>query len=147
MTKQLFIDADACPVKEEAIRVATRYGWTVALVSNQGMRPHPQTNVMNVVVGSSFDAADDWIVEQLQPGDVVVTSDIPLAGRCLQKGGAALKPNGQPFTGQNIGTALALRELNSYLREAGEISGHNAAFTKKDRSQFLQALDRMLSQI
>lgn len=142
MPLHLYIDGDACPVKDEAIRVATRYRLEVTLVSNQGMRPMP--GVKQIVVGAKFDAADDWIIEHVQQGDIVITADIPLAGRCLEKGGVAVNHNGHIFTKQNIGTALSMRELNSYLREAGEIKGYNASFSKKDRSQFLQSLDGII---
>ncbi len=138
----LLIDGDACPVKDEAVRVAARYNIPVTLVSNQGMRPMP--NVRQVVVSAKFDAADDWIVENAAPGDIVITSDIQLAARCLEKQCKALNPTGQEFTKQNIGSALASRELNAYLREAGEIKGGNASFSKKHRSQFLQSLDRLM---
>jgi hypothetical protein len=138
----LFIDGDACPVKDEAIRVATRYKLDIILVANQGMRPIP--GVRQVVVGPQFDAADDWIVEHTAPLDVTVTNDIQLAGRCLAKGGKALSPTGHIFTQQNIGAALATRELNAHLRQTGEISGHNPSFSKKDRSKFLQSLDTLI---
>lgn len=144
MTIQVFIDSDACPVKEEAIRVATRYALHVTLVSNQGMRPLNLPNVTQIVVSAKFDAADDWIVEHAGIGDIVVTSDIQLASRCLTKGCKALNPTGHVFTTQNIGSALSMRELNAHLRETGEIKGHNPAFLKKDRSQFLQSLDRLI---
>ena len=142
MAIQVFIDGDACPVKDEAVRVAARYSLPVTLVSNQGMRPIP--NVKQVVVGAKFDAADDWIVEHAGAGDIVVTADIKLAARVLDKGGKALNPAGQLFTPQNIGTALAMRELNAHLRETGESKGYNASFSKKDRSQFLQSLDMLI---
>lgn len=143
----LYVDGDACPVKEEASRVATRYGITVYIVSNQGMRNNFGTHVQNIMVGAEFDAADNWIVEHIVADDIVISSDIQLAARCLNKSARALGPNGKPFTPDNIGSALAMRELSSYLREAGEIKGHNPNFTKQDRSQFLQALDRMLQTI
>jgi len=144
MPIQVFVDSDACPVKEEAIRVATRYTLQVTLVSNQGMRPHPMPNVKQVVVGAKFDAADDWIVENAGEGDIVITADIQLAARCLGKGCKALNHTGHMFTAQNIGTALSMRELNSYLREAGEIKGYNPSFSKQDRSRFLQSLDLLI---
>ncbi len=139
---QLFIDGDACPVKDETTRVATRYTLAVTLVSNQGMRPI--AGVKQVVVGAKFDEADDWIALHAQSGDIVITADIPLAARCLHKGCKALSPTGHEFTPQNIGAALAMRELNAHLRETGESKGHNASFSKKDRSQFLQSLDRLI---
>jgi uncharacterized protein YaiI (UPF0178 family) len=141
---QLFVDADACPVKEEAIRVATRYGLEITLVSNQGMRPYSLPHVKQVVVSAAFDAADDWIVEHAQTGDIVVTGDILLAGRCLEKACLALAPTGRVFTQHNIGSALAMRELSAYLRETGESKGYNPSFSAKDRSQFLQSLDKLI---
>ncbi|MDX1974108.1 MAG: YaiI/YqxD family protein [Rickettsiales bacterium] len=144
MPIQIFVDNDACPVREEAIRVATRYGLQLILVSNQGMRPLKLPNVKQVVVDSSFDAADHWIVEHISAGDIVVTTDIQLAARCLGKGARALNATGHVYTSHNIGSALSMRELNAYLREAGEIKGHNPAFSNKDRSNFLQELDKMV---
>ncbi len=140
----LFVDGDACPVKEEASRVAARYGLKVYLVSNQGMRQNLGAHVQNIMVGSEFDAADNWIVEHISAGDIVVTSDIQLAARCLKQGTQALDPTGRLFTTENIGSALAMRELSAYLREAGEIKGYNPNFSKQNRSQFLQSLDRLM---
>ena len=141
MAMQIFVDNDACPVKEEIIRVASRYSLHITLVSNQGMRPVKLPNVTQIVVGSTFDAADNWIVEHADAGDIVVTADILLAARCLDKDCKVLGHTGHIFTPQNIGSALSLRELNTHLRETGEIKGYNPAFSKKDRSQFLQSLD------
>lgn len=142
MSIRIFVDADACPVKDEAARVAARYSVPITFVSNNGLRPIHGPTVQQVVVAAGFDAADDWIVEQAAAGDVVVTADVPLAARCLEKGCQVLNATGQPFTADTIGSALAMRELNAYLRDAGEIKGSNPSFSKKDRSQFLQALDR-----
>ena len=136
----IYVDNDACPVKEEVLKVAARYQLHVTLVSNQGMRPIRQPNVKMITVGAEFDAADNCA------GDIVITADIQLAARCLKKQAFALNHNGQVFTTENIGAALASRELNSYLREAGEIRGHNPAFSNKDRSQFLQSLDALAHQ-
>lgn len=143
----VYIDADACPVKDEIVKVATRYGLAMYAVSNQGTRPMSVANYHVVAVGTGFDAADDWIVEHIEAADIVITSDIPLAARCLEKGASALAPTGQPFTADNIGAALAMRSLSQYLREAGEIKGNNPSFTKKDRSQFLQALDTLIHKL
>jgi uncharacterized protein YaiI (UPF0178 family) len=140
----IYVDNDACPVKEEVLKVAARYSLAVTLVSNQGMRPVRQANVRMVTVGAGFDAADDWIAEHTETGDIIVTADIPLAARCLKKGASALSHNGKIFTPENIGSVMAMRELNAYLREAGESKGYNAAFTKADRSAFLQALDTLI---
>jgi uncharacterized protein YaiI (UPF0178 family) len=140
----VFVDADACPVKEEAQRVAERHGLMITYVANFGLRPSRDPMVRNVMVPQGADAADDWIVEQAGKGDVIVTSDIPLAGRVLAKGASAIGPTGKLFTTDSIGMALAMRELNQHLRETGESRGINAAFTAKDRSNFLQQFDALL---
>ena len=139
----LYIDADACPVREEAFRVATRLGWPVVVVSNgsRPIRPPGLPNVRMVVVPDTPDAADDWIAERAGPGDVCVTADIPLASRCLKAGTRALSWNGHPWTSDNIGTALAGREIARHLRETGAGGGGAAPMTKADRSRFLSALD------
>ena len=144
MAISIFVDSDSCPVKDEAIRVATRYNLQITLVSNQGMRPINAPNVKYVVVGAKFDAADDWIVEHVDAGDIVITADIQLAARCLNKICRAVNPSGYVFTAQNIGSVLSMRELNAHLRETGDIKGYNPTFTKKDRSQFLQSLDMLI---
>lgn len=143
----VFIDADACPVKEEALRVAERHGVPVTLVANFGLRPSRDPMVKHVMVPQGADAADDWIVEAAGAGDVVVTSDIPLASRVLAKGGHALGPTGRAFTVDSIGMALAMRELNQHLRETGESRGLNAGFTAKDRSRFLHEFDALLGRL
>lgn len=142
---QIFVDADACPVKDEVVRVATRHGLKVTFVANFGLRPSRDPMIENVVVPQGPDAADDWIAERAGPGDIVITADIPLASRSLEKGATALGPTGKPFTRDSIGMALAMRELNQHLRETGESRGLNAAFTPKDRSAFLQALDEAVT--
>lgn len=139
----LYIDADACPVREEAYRVAARLGLTVFVVSN-GSRPirlPGQPGVHPVVVGGEPDAADDWIAERIGPADVCVTADIPLAARCLHRGAQAVSPTGHRWTGDNIGGALAGREVARHLREIGAGGGGPAPLTKQDRSRFLSALD------
>ena len=138
---QIYVDADACPVKEEVVRVATRHGLVVTFVANFGLRPSRDPMIRNIVVPQGADAADDWIAEHAGPGDLVITADIPLAGRALDKGATVLGPTGRPFTRDSIGMALAMRELNQHLRETGESRGLNAGFTPRDRSAFLQALD------
>ena len=138
---QILVDADACPVKDEVLRVADRHGAKVTFVANFGLRPSRDPMVVNVLVPQGADAADDWIVEHAGAGDIVVTADIPLAGRALKQGATVLGPTGRPFTTHSIGMALAMRELNQHLRETGESRGLNAGFTAKDRSAFLQALD------
>jgi len=140
----IFVDADACPVKEETYRVAKRYGLPVVLVANQWLRAPREDWIELKVVGGELDAADDWIAENASRTDIVITSDIPLAARCLDRGARVLGPTGRPFDEQSIGGAVATRELMSQLREMGEMTGGPAPFTKKDRSQFLQALDAMV---
>jgi uncharacterized protein YaiI (UPF0178 family) len=140
----VFVDADACPVKDEVYVVATRYGVPVALVANQRMHVPPGFGVELVVVGGAPDAADDWIAEQVRAGDVVVTADIPLAARCLAAGARVLGTNGRPFTDDSIGGALAGRELSSHLRELGVGGGGPRALSAKDRSRFASKLDEMV---
>ncbi len=143
----IFIDADACPVKDEVYRVAQRYSLAVTLVANSWMRV-PQNKYIHLeVVSDGFDAADDWIAEQAERDDIVITADIPLAGRCLKKGARVLGPSGKPFTEDNIGSALATRELLSELRDLGEIGGGPPPFSKRDRSLFLQQLDQIINAI
>lgn len=140
---RIFIDGDACPVKDEALKVAARHHLPVVIVSNGGLRPSRDPNVRHVVVAKTADAADDWIVDAIRPGEIVVTADIPLAARVIAKEALALAPNGRPFTPDSIGMALAMRDLKHHLRETGEIKGHNAGFTREDRSRFLGELERM----
>ena len=142
-TPRIFIDGDACPVKAEALKVAERHHLPVVIVSNGGLRPSRDPMVTHVVVAKSPDAADDWIATNVSVGDIVVTADIPLAGRIVQAGAHAIGPNGRPFTPDSIGMALAMRDLKQHLRETGEIKGYNPEFTKEDRSRFLGELDRM----
>ncbi|WP_423067836.1 YaiI/YqxD family protein [Devosia sp. CN2-171] len=138
---QIFVDADACPVKDEIVRIAERHGLVVTFVANFGLRPSRDPMIRNVMVAQGADAADDWIVEHVSTSDLVVTSDIPLASRSLAKGAIVMGPTGKPFTEQSIGMALAMRELNQHLRETGESRGFNAGYTAKDRSNFLQQFD------
>ena len=137
----IYVDADACPVKDEAVRVAERHGLAIHFVSNSWMRLPQSDLVHRVVVTGSPDAADDWIAEHIASGDLVVTADIPLAARCLKSGAKVVGPTGKPFTDANIGTALAMRELQQHLRETGESRGFNASFTRADRSRFLQVME------
>ena len=138
---KIYVDADACPVKDEVLRVAERHGLTTVMVANFGLRPSRDPMVVTVMVPQGADAADDWIVEHAEAGDIIITSDIPLAGRALKKDATVLGPSGRPFTVQTIGMALAMRELNQHLRETGESRGINAAFSPRDRQSFLQSLD------
>jgi uncharacterized protein YaiI (UPF0178 family) len=139
----IYVDADACPVREEVYRVATRLRLTVFVVSNgsRPLRPPGLPNVQMILVGDQADAADDWIVERIAASDVCITTDIPLAARCLAKGARVVPPSGRPFTQANIGNALAGRELARHLRELGVGGGGPAPLTRNDRSRFLSALD------
>src|SRR5215210_7413136 len=140
----IYIDADACPVKDEIYRVARRYAMPVKVVANAPLRV-PIDPLLELVVRPGFGAADDWIAEQAGPGDVVVTADIPLAARCLEKGARVLSPKGRPFTDNDIGAALAMRELMEGLRQGGAVTGGPAAMTPKDRSRFLAKLDEAVN--
>lgn len=141
---QIFVDADACPVKEEAARVAARHSLIIHYVSNSHMRLPFGDNVKRVVVADGADAADNWIAEQCDVGDIVVTADIPLASRAIKKGAQVISHIGKPFTQDSIGMALAMRDLMSQLRETGEARGNNPVFTPKDRSNFLQGLENFI---
>lgn len=144
---RIFIDADGCPVKEEVYRVAIRYGLDVALVANSWMRAPAGAKIEMIVVDGQFDAADDWIVEHAGENDVVITADIPLASRCLKEKARALGPTGREFTEENIGEALATRELMSHLRDLGRLTGGPAPFENRDRSRFLHRLDEIIQSI
>jgi uncharacterized protein YaiI (UPF0178 family) len=143
----IFVDADACPVKQEVYRVASRYRLDVTLVANSWMRIPNERWIALEVVEDGFDAADDWIVEHVQPHDIVVTADIPLANRCLKAGARVIGTTGKPFTENNIGDAIATRDLLSELRGAGEITGGPPPLNKRDRSRFLQQLDEVIQKI
>ncbi len=141
----IYVDADACPVKDEVERVATRHGVAVAIVSNGGIRPSANPLVQTVIVPEGPDVADIWIAERAGPGDVVVTGDIPLAARCLGNGAQVLKHNGEALTAANIGQVLAVRDLMADLRAADPFRmGGGKGFGKADRSRFLDALERAL---
>jgi uncharacterized protein YaiI (UPF0178 family) len=141
---KIVIDADSCPVKTEVFRVAQRYGLKVTLVANQPGRYAIEDWMQEVVVGGHLDAADDWIVENIGETDIVISGDIPLAARCLKKGGRVLGPKGLVFTERSIGTALATRDLMTHLRDIGLPTSGAAPFDKRDRSRFLQALDKLV---
>lgn len=143
----IFVDADACPVKKEVYRVANRYRLEVTLVANSWMRIPNERGVVLHVVNDGFDAADDWIVEHVNVDDIVVTADIPLASRCLKKGALVVGPTGKLFTEDNIGQAVAVRDLMSDLRGAGEITGGPPPLTDRDRSKFLQKLDELIQSV
>lgn len=143
----IYVDADACPVKQEVYRVAERYRLKIILVANSWMRVQKNDRLDLVVVGDGLDEADDWIVEHVSANDIVIAGDIPLAARCLKKGARVLGHRGRPFTDDSIGDALASRELMSHLRETGVVTGGPAPFGKKDRSRFLGGLDDMIRAI
>jgi uncharacterized protein len=140
----LFIDADGCPVKEEVYRVAGRHELHVTVVSNSRMRVPAADWIATVIVSGGFDAADDWIVEHAGTNDIVVTTDIPLADRSLKKGARVITPTGRLYTEETIGEAMASRELLSYLREMGTVTGGPPPFSPKDRSRFLHELDQLI---
>jgi uncharacterized protein YaiI (UPF0178 family) len=137
----VYVDADACPVKQEVYKVAERHALPVTLVAGAWMRVPGDARVRLEVVAQGFDAADDWIAERISPGDIVVTADIALASRCLARGAHAIGTTGRPFTEDNIGDAMATRALLADLRGAGEPTRGPAPFDPRDRSRFLQALE------
>jgi uncharacterized protein YaiI (UPF0178 family) len=147
MALHIYIDADACPVKPEAYRVAQRYGLRVTLVAGGWMWIPSEPNLSLEVVDQGFDAADDWIAAHAERNDIVITADIPLAARCLERGATVLGPTGRAFTESNIGDALATRALLSEMRSAGMDSGGPAPFDPRDRSRFLQTLDQAIQAI
>lgn len=143
----IYIDADACPVKQEVYRVAGRFKLKVILVANMSMRTPDNPLITSVAVDDSPDSADNWIVENVEQDDIVITADIPLADRSLKKGASVIGPTGKLFTEDNIGQILATRNLMADLREAGEEMGGPAPFRKQDRSNFLQQLDELIHSI
>ena len=142
---QIFVDADACPVKDEVYRVAGRYGLKVFVIANGGVRVPPSPTIELVIVEQGPDVADDWIAARAQRGDIVVTADIPLAHRCLQAGAEAIGPAGKAFTQSSIGAALATRGIMEHLRSTGEITRGPKPFAAADRSRFLSALDQAIN--
>ena len=140
----LYVDADACPVKEEVVRVAERHNIQVIMVADGGLRPSRNPVVRNHIVAQGADAADDWIADNITENDICITNDIPLAKRCLDVKAIALKPNGKLFDEANIGMALAMRDLKQHIRESQQTQTYNASFSKADRSNFLQVLDRLV---
>ncbi|HET7123242.1 MAG TPA: YaiI/YqxD family protein [Bradyrhizobium sp.] len=143
-TTRIYVDADACPVKDEIYRVAIRHGLPVSVVAADFIRVPEDPLIERVAAGSGMDAADDWIAERAAKGDIVITSDIPLASRCVKAGAEVIAPNGKPFTEQSIGMTLAVRNLMTDLRASGEVTGGPKSFARRDRSAFLSALDQTI---
>lgn len=143
----IYVDADACPVKDEIYRVADRYELKVWVVANMWMRVPDAPRIELVTVADGLDVADDWIADHVGPGDIAITADIPLAARCVKQGARAIGLSGHPFTEDSIGDTLATRNLMTELRETGEVRGTGRPFTKQDRSHFLQALDTAIQAI
>jgi uncharacterized protein YaiI (UPF0178 family) len=141
---QIYIDADACPVKDEVYRVASRHGLHVFVVSNSPIMVPREPWIERIVVSAGMDAADDWIAGRAAKSDVVVTADVPLADRCVKAGATVIAPNGKPFDEDSIGSALAMRNLLHDLRSAGAVTGGPKPFAPRDRSNFLSALDRAI---
>lgn len=144
---RIYVDADACPVKDEIYRVALRHAFPVSVVAGQFIRVPQDPLIERIAAGSGMDAADNWIAERAGKGDIVITSDVPLASRCVKAGCEVIAPNGKPFTEQSIGMTLAVRNLMSDLRSSGEVTGGPRAFTPRDRSAFLSALDQTIRRI
>jgi uncharacterized protein len=146
-TTRIYVDADACPVKDEIYKVAARHALPVSVVAGNFIRVPQDPSIERIAAGSGMDAADDWIAERAGPGDIVITSDIPLASRCVKAGAEVLAPNGKPFTEASIGMTLAVRNLMTDLRSSGEITGGPKGFAPRDRSAFLSALDQTIRRI
>jgi uncharacterized protein YaiI (UPF0178 family) len=140
----IYVDADACPVKNEVYRVAARHGVKVIIVSNSPIAVPRDPSIERAVVGAGMDAADDWIAERAIRGAIAITADIPLASRCVKAGAAAIAPTGKVFTEDSIGMTLATRNLMDSLRSAGEITSGPKSFSARDRSRFLSALDQVI---
>ncbi len=146
-TIRIYVDADACPVKDEIYRVAARYGLPVSVVANGYIRVPQDPLIERVAAGSAADAADDWIAERAGANDIVITADIPLADRCVKAGAQVIAPNGKPFTADSIGMTLAVRNLMHDLRSAGEVTGGPRPFEPRDRSAFLATLDQAIRRL
>jgi uncharacterized protein len=144
---RIFVDADACPVKDEVYRVAARYNLKVYVVANSPILVPRAPGLERVVVESGPDVADDWIVERAGRGAIVITADVPLASRCVKQGAEALAPTGKPFSENSIGMALATRNLLDQLRSTGEVTGGPPPFGPRDRSRFLSALDNIVTRL
>ncbi len=146
-TIRIYVDADACPVKDEIYRVAERHRLPVSVVAGNFIRVPSDPLIERIAAGPGMDAADDWIAERAQKGDIVVTSDIPLAARCVKAGADVIAPNGKPFSEDSIGMTLAVRNLMTDLRSSGEVTGGPRSFSPRDRSTFLSALDQTIRRI
>src|ERR1700733_1166683 len=146
-TTRIYVDADACPVKDEIYRVAARHGLPVSVVAGQFIRVPRDPLIERISAGSAMDAADDWIAARAGQGDIVITADIPLASRCVKVGAEVIAPNGKPFTEQSIGMTLAGRNLMTDLRSSGEVTGGPKSFESRDRSTFLATLDQTIRRI
>ena len=138
---KIYVDADACPVKKEIERIATRHNLITYMVCNGGIRPSPNFLIKLVIVEKSSDAADNWIIDHIGKADICVTNDIPLAEHCIKKGALVVTPNGKTFTKDNIGMALATREIMGQIRESGAASSGPLPFSKADRSNFLNLME------
>jgi uncharacterized protein YaiI (UPF0178 family) len=146
-TIRIYVDADACPVKDEVYRVAARHGLPVSVVANGFIRVPQDPLIERVAAGAAPDAADDWIAERAGARDIVITADIPLASRCVKAGAQVIAPTGKPFTEESIGMTLAVRNLMHDLRSAGELTGGPRPFSPRDRSTFLSALDQAIRRL
>jgi uncharacterized protein YaiI (UPF0178 family) len=144
---RIYVDADACPVKDEVYKVAARHGLPVSVVANGFIRVPQDPLIERIAAGTAPDAADDWIAQRAGANDIVITADIPLASRCVKAGAQVIAPTGKPFTPDSIGMTLAVRNLMHDLRSAGEVTGGPAAFSSRDRSAFLAALDQAIRRL
>ena len=144
---RIYVDADACPVKDEIYRVAARHGLPVSVVAGGYIRVPDDPLIERIAAGSGMDAADDWIAARAGKDDIVITADIPLASRCVKTGASVIAPNGKPFTEESIGMTLAVRNLMTDLRSSGEVTGGPRSFQPRDRSAFLSALDQAIRRI
>ena len=144
---RIYVDADACPVKDEIYRVAARHGLPVSVVANGFIRVPQDPLIERIAAGTAPDAADDWIAARAGASDIVITADVPLASRCVKAGAQVLAPTGKPFTEESIGMTVAVRDLMHDLRSAGEVTGGPAPFAPRDRSAFLSALDQAIRRL
>ena len=144
---RIYVDADACPVKDEVYRVAARHGLPVSVVANGFIRVPQDPLIDRVAAGSAPDAADDWIAQRAGTNDIVITADVPLASRCVKAGAQVIAPTGKPFSEDSIGMTLAVRNLMHDLRSAGEVTGGPRPFSPRDRSAFLSALEQAIRRV